>query len=115
MVRLTDRPDMTLDVYRGLKITIQQHFQEILFTGPLVMANSRAINQALLKTKIAKLKIQCRLITKYNCFKFHILLRYYLVQLTTLRMRWQFTVNCETYSTEKMISFDSVLFQTRLS
>ena len=24
MVRLTDRPDMTLDVYRGRKITIQQ-------------------------------------------------------------------------------------------
>ena len=27
MVRLTDRPDMTLDVYRGRKTTIQQHFQ----------------------------------------------------------------------------------------
>ena len=25
VVRLTDRPDMTLDVYRGRKITIQQH------------------------------------------------------------------------------------------
>ena len=25
MVRLTDRPDMTLDVYRGRKTTIQQH------------------------------------------------------------------------------------------
>ena len=25
MVRLTDRPDMTLDVYRGGKTTIQQH------------------------------------------------------------------------------------------
>ena len=25
MVRLTDRPDMTLDVYRGRKATIQQH------------------------------------------------------------------------------------------
>ena len=24
MVRLTDRPDMTLDVYRGRKTTIQQ-------------------------------------------------------------------------------------------
>ena len=25
MVRLTDRPDMTLDVYRGRKTTMQQH------------------------------------------------------------------------------------------
>ena len=29
VVRLTDRPDMTLDVYRGRKTTIQQ--QQILF------------------------------------------------------------------------------------
>ena len=28
MVRLTDRPDMTLDVYRGRKTTIQQYNQE---------------------------------------------------------------------------------------
>ena len=27
VVRLTDRPDMTLDVYRGRKTTIQQNFQ----------------------------------------------------------------------------------------
>ena len=26
MVRLTDRPDMTLDVYRGHKTTTQQHY-----------------------------------------------------------------------------------------
>ena len=28
MVRLTDRPDMTLDVYRGRKTTIQQQQQQ---------------------------------------------------------------------------------------
>ena len=28
MDRLTDRPDMTLDVYRGRKTTIQQHSEE---------------------------------------------------------------------------------------
>ena len=27
VVRLTDRPDMTLDVYRGRKTTIQQQFK----------------------------------------------------------------------------------------
>ena len=29
MARLTDRPDMTLDVYRGRKTTIQQQQQSI--------------------------------------------------------------------------------------
>ena len=27
VVRLTDRPDMTLDVYRGRKTTMQQHYK----------------------------------------------------------------------------------------
>ena len=31
MVRLTDRPDMTLDVYRGRKTTIQQRAGSILY------------------------------------------------------------------------------------
>ena len=33
VVRLTDRPDMTLDVYRGRKTTIQQqqHQQQLLY------------------------------------------------------------------------------------
>ena len=30
MVRLTDRPDMTLDVYRGRKTTIQQQQRQVL-------------------------------------------------------------------------------------
>ena len=35
MVRLTDRPDMTLDVYRGRKTTIQQQYFQA-FSGLLV-------------------------------------------------------------------------------
>ena len=31
MVRLTDRPDMTLDVYRGRKTTIQQQQQQYMY------------------------------------------------------------------------------------
>ena len=31
VVRLTDRPDMTLDVYRGRKTTMQQHVTEDAF------------------------------------------------------------------------------------
>ena len=30
VVRLTDRPDMTLDVYRGRKTTMQQQQQQLL-------------------------------------------------------------------------------------
>ena len=33
VVRLTDRPDMTLDVYRGHKTTIQQQQHEFLFAS----------------------------------------------------------------------------------
>ena len=29
VVRLTDRPDMTLDIYRGRKMTIQQQLQQL--------------------------------------------------------------------------------------
>ena len=32
VVRLTDRPDMTLDVYRGRKTTMQQQQQRLSFT-----------------------------------------------------------------------------------
>ena len=43
VVRLTDRPDMTLDVYRGRKTTMRQQqqfkFHEIRFRGYLVIAN----------------------------------------------------------------------------
>ena len=30
VVRLTDRPDMTIDVYRGCKTTMQQHLELLL-------------------------------------------------------------------------------------
>ena len=33
VVRLTDRPDMTLDVYRGRKTTIQQLTEARKYTG----------------------------------------------------------------------------------
>ena len=33
MVRLTDRPDMTLDVYRGRKTTIQQQYNNKTMEG----------------------------------------------------------------------------------
>ena len=54
VVRLTDRPDMTLEVYRGRKTTIQQQQQQTLITkthyneGPLymlyILVQSVAIN-----------------------------------------------------------------------
>ena len=33
VVRLTDRPDMTIDVYRGRKTTIQQQYNKCLRGG----------------------------------------------------------------------------------
>ena len=35
VVRLTDRPDMTLDVYRGRKTAIQQQQQQPSFLFPI--------------------------------------------------------------------------------
>ena len=37
VVRLTDRPDMTLDVYRGRKTTLQQQLQDFTHCIALVM------------------------------------------------------------------------------
>ena len=36
VVRLTDRPDMTLDVYRGRKTTMQQLYTEFIYITPEV-------------------------------------------------------------------------------
>ena len=36
VVRLTDRPDMTLDVYRGRKTTKQQQQQQYIFSGIVI-------------------------------------------------------------------------------
>ena len=33
VVRLTDRPDMTLDVYRGRKTTLQQQYNKVVSLG----------------------------------------------------------------------------------
>ena len=52
MVRLTDRPDMTLDVYRGRKTTKQQviWFMKsviiILVLWPLLKSKKRILNKA---------------------------------------------------------------------
>ena len=48
VVRLTDRPDMTLDVYRGRKTTMQQqqqqhsvHLENLLFLGVPIFKHIR--------------------------------------------------------------------------
>ena len=40
VVRLTDRPDMTLDVYRGRKTTMQQQQQQVSSTCNVYFLNS---------------------------------------------------------------------------
>ena len=42
VVRLTDRPDMTLDVYRGHKTTIQQQQQQQTLIGMRLKFGSRS-------------------------------------------------------------------------
>ena len=48
VVRLTDRPDMTLDVYRGRKTTKQQQQYLIahitLFNNPMLSALTESVN-----------------------------------------------------------------------
>ena len=41
VVRLTDRPDMTLDVYRGRKTTKQQSFSENISCDPALEPSQR--------------------------------------------------------------------------
>ena len=52
VVRLTDRPDMTLDVYRGRKITIQQQpndsqkiYTRTMFVGMTAPITTNILNQ----------------------------------------------------------------------
>ena len=56
VVRLTDRPDMTLDVYRGRKTTIQQQQLKLTFPEPFGQCDSNFIGMLprWLPTKIAK-------------------------------------------------------------
>ena len=37
VVRLNDRPDMTLDVYRGRKTTIQQQQQQLIYMSYIIL------------------------------------------------------------------------------
>ena len=46
VVRLTDRPDMTLDVYRGRKTTIQQQQQILTLKDKCLRVNSVVSDQA---------------------------------------------------------------------
>ena len=44
MVRLTDRPDMILDVYRGRKTTMQQASFEYLYRADVDIAHHYALS-----------------------------------------------------------------------
>ena len=64
MVRLTDRPDMTLDVYRGRKITIQhQQHSEIYLTAK---ETRKFFTLKLIKNKIGKTQ-ETFVTCKTNC------------------------------------------------
>ena len=58
VVRLTDRPDMTLDVYRGRKTIIQQEQQSLtlFLCKPLFAISLRFSKTVFLLSKFAKLR-----------------------------------------------------------
>ena len=73
VVRLTDRPNMTLDVYRGHKTTMQQQQQAICML--VIMANKH-IMQRKVKTHLyvgtEPQASEPRAIKQYVLFKFHL-------------------------------------------
>ena len=58
VVRLTDRPDMTLDVYRGRKTTIQQQQQLVQKTAKVIYFYLDYFSSVIYKNKIF-LKCDC--------------------------------------------------------
>ena len=53
VVRLTDRPDMTLDVYRGRKTTMQQQIHLVLFSAALTeLAKSTPVHSLILSSHV---------------------------------------------------------------
>ena len=56
VVRLTDRPDMTLDVYRGRKTTMQQ--QQQLISIAFVVSRIGCLRVSGLKTGACLMKLQ---------------------------------------------------------
>ena len=62
VVRLTDRPDMTLDVYRGRKTTMQQHQQMQLFVEKMPVERQTVLTLIrLLLEEQSELGLQCML------------------------------------------------------
>ena len=54
VVRLTDRPDMTLDVYRGRKTTKQQHTVYSVYLPELVYRNDYQIQETFRAGRISQ-------------------------------------------------------------
>ena len=72
VVRLTDRPDMTLDVYHGCKKTIQQHITYIINCGqnfhPKLIQYTKGLPLILFLHKNAHMPIATVvLLNKYLC------------------------------------------------
>ena len=67
VVRLTDRPDMTLDVYRGRKTTMQQQ-QQLTYrerTSDSINANLPFFNRPLQLPRAAKVEISGIIIRRF--------------------------------------------------
>ena len=56
MVRLTDRPDMPLDVYRGRKTTILQQ----LFFIAIIKCSSRLVSGAMNRNGVLQTRVEAK-------------------------------------------------------
>ena len=54
VVRLTDRPDMTLDVYRGRKTTIQQQQLSVSYLHVAMLQLYKTVNKQTTNLQISK-------------------------------------------------------------
>ena len=65
VVRLTDRPDMTLDVYRGRKTTMQQQ-QQLILLWILQLSHFSWAHFVYIKLALGEGKLYCPLIILIN-------------------------------------------------
>ena len=62
VVRLTDRPDMTLDVCCGRKTTIQQQQQQVIYVGDIPLTEATGLSP--LRTDYSGIILYCRALDK---------------------------------------------------
>ena len=82
VVRLTDRPDMTLDVYRGRKTTIQQHILLDQESNPLFKTFKKSCGKPNAKHALKSGFLSVKLAFQISRSRFQILILYSMTTCT---------------------------------